>query len=373
MKLIYNQTLPAPPHGRRSWVRPIAMTPTASSYGQQDGARRLYPLAGGIMSFAEVDIAQKQDDSLIIQRMRVQDWQEAASDKAEAKRILDKLTKARPDFAGLSMATPQIMGIVNATPDSFSDGGQHFDAQDGINGALVMAQQGATILDVGGESTRPGAEPVARDEEIRRITPIIEALTAAGHIVSADTRHTKVMAAAGTAGAQIINDVGGFRDDGAPALMGQMASTGANQGFAIAMHMQGTPETMQKNPSYDFAPLDVYDWLEERITALTEAGVPLSHIAIDPGFGFGKTPTHNLEIINWTSLYHGLGVPILIGVSRKSSIAKLSKDEPADKRLGGSLALTLRAVEQGAQIIRTHDVAQTVQAISIHQKCLAAG
>ena len=147
MKLIYNQTLPAPPHGRRSWVRPIALMPTASSYGQQASEKHLYPLAGGIMSFAAVDIApKKQDDSLIIQRMSVQDWQEAASDKAEAKRILDNLTKPRPDFAGLSMATPQIMGIVNATPDSFSDGGQHFDAQDGINGALAMAQQGATIL-----------------------------------------------------------------------------------------------------------------------------------------------------------------------------------------------------------------------------------
>ena len=179
------------------------------------------------------------------------------------------------------------------------------------------------------------------------------------------------MSQAASAGAPIINDVGGFRDDGAEALMGQLSQQ-TKGGYAIAMHMQGTPETMQQNPHYDFAPLDVYDWLEARIDALRTAGVPRSHIAIDPGFGFGKTPQHNLELINWTSLFHGLGVPILIGVSRKSSIAKLSKDEPASERLGGSLALTLPAIANGAQIIRTHDVAQTAQAITIYQKTLAA-
>lgn len=325
------------------------------------------------MAFRDVDVVQKDGDEVVISSMSVAQWQERAADSQEAKALLDRLTQPRPDLAGLSMAEPQIMGIVNATPDSFSDGGLHFDAQDGIAGALRMAEEGATILDVGGESTRPGAAPVPQDEEIARITPIISALHAAGHVVSADTRHTQVMHHAAKAGAPIINDVGGFRDDGAPELLAGLSSADPQTGFAIAMHMQGTPETMQKNPSYDFAPLDVYDWLEERIQALQAANVPLSHIAIDPGFGFGKSPLHNLELINWTSLFHGLGVPILIGVSRKSSIAKLSKDEPADQRLGGSLALTMRAIEQGAQIIRTHDVAQTAQAISLFRQTIAAG
>lgn len=371
MRLTYLDKMATPPVGRRRYVRPVNLVPWDSAICR-DNAETYWRLAGGWMGFSHVDVIHKTDDEIIAQRVTVQEWQERADDKNEAAQWLAKLTAPRADFATLSLAEPQIMGIVNATPDSFSDGGVNFAAQDGISNALAMAEQGARILDVGGESTRPGAEPVGRAEEIRRITPIIEALSQAGHIVSADTRHSAVMAQAAIAGAPIINDVGGFRDEGAPELMAQLASTSTG-GYAIAMHMQGTPETMQQNPHYDFAPLDVYDWLEERVACLLRAGVPVSHIAIDPGFGFGKTPTHNLEIINWTSLFHGLGVPILIGVSRKSSIAKLSNDEPAGERLGGSLALTLRAIEQGAQIIRTHDVAQTRQAIAINRQTLAAG
>lgn len=373
MALLYKDTLPAPPHGRRSWVRPIGLVPWRSAVCQQGENKDYVQLAGGEMGFAFVDIAQKEAGDVIVQRLSIAQWQSQAAEPEIAQAYLENLTKPRPDIAGLSMGQTHIMGIVNATPDSFSDGGLHFNAQDGIDAARAMAQQGATILDVGGESTRPGAEAVARDEEIRRITPIIEALTSEGYIVSADTRHTEVMAKAAQSGAPIINDVGGFRDAGAPELLSSVIEKDDTKGFAIAMHMQGTPETMQQNPQYDFAPTDVYDWLEERILVLEQAGVPRSHIAVDPGFGFGKTPNHNLEIIQWTSLFHGLGVPVLIGVSRKSSIAKLSKDEPAHARLGGSLALTLHAITQGAQIIRTHDVEQTAQAITIHQQLLRAG
>ena len=372
MALTYHKALPAPPHGRRSWVRPAQLVPWDGAICQQGANLDYVRLAGGPMAFAFVDIAQKEGSDVIVQRLSLRQWQDQAVDKSAAKACLENLTKPRPDMAGLSMGQVQIMGIVNATPDSFSDGGLHFKAQDGIDAAVKMASEGASILDVGGESTRPGAEAVAREEEIRRITPIIAALTSEGHIVSADTRHTEVMAKASQSGAQIINDVGGFRDVGAPELAASVVAQDNTQGFCIAMHMQGTPETMQQNPQYDFAPIDVYDWLEERILVLEQAGVPRSHIAIDPGFGFGKTPAHNLEIIQWTSLFHGLGVPILIGVSRKSSIAKLSKDEPATERLGGSLALTLQAITQGAQIIRTHDVAQTAQAITIHQQLLTS-
>lgn len=374
MALHYTNNMPTPPDGRRLYIRPVNLVARDSAICQSAATGAYHALAGGWMAFRAVDVIMRGNvpDEIHVKRCAVDEWLAEAPDKDHAAQMLQALTSPRPDFAGLSMAEPQVMGIVNATPDSFSDGGVNFAAEDGIKNALKMVEEGASILDVGGESTRPGAEAVARDEEIRRITPIIEALSKAGHVVSADTRHTSVMAAAADAGAPIINDVGGFRDAGAEALIGTL-SGGDEGGYAIAMHMQGTPETMQKNPHYDFAPLDVYDWLAARIEALRDAGTPLSHIAIDPGFGFGKTPLHNLEIINWTALFHGLGVPILIGVSRKSSIAKLSKDEPADERLGGSLALALRSIECGAQIIRTHDVAQTAQAMTLQQKTLAAG
>ena len=362
MTIIYEKTLSAAPHAQTTWVRPVHLI---SGHDPALGASH-HRLAGGWRFFDTVDVVMHNGAHYVACRMGVDDWLSASVDKQAAEQMLHKLTSPRADFAGLSMAEPQIMGIVNVTPDSFSDGGLHYHLDDGIQGALAMVDEGASILDIGGESTRPGAEPVPADEEIARITPVIEALCNAGHVVSADTRHTKVMGAALRAGAPIINDVGGFRDHGAAEMVAEAYSLNPNQGFACAMHMQGTPQTMQANPVYEFAPIDVYNWLEERIEALEAAGLPRSHIAIDPGFGFGKTPRHNLEIIRWTSLFQGLGVAILIGVSRKSSIAKLSNNEPATMRLGGSLALTLEAISAGAQIIRTHDVAQTKQAITLH-------
>ena len=367
MKVIYDK-LPYAPHSSPCWVRPTGLVPWNSPECGHDA----HHLAGGWMGFTKVAVATKYDGHIIIQEMGVDDWRSQSQDKPLSDALYDNLTKARTDFAGLSMARPQVMGIVNVTPDSFSDGGRHYASDDAITGAKRMAAHGATILDVGGESTRPGAEQVGFDEEIRRITPVIEALSRDGYVVSADTRHTDVMAQALQKGAPIINDVGGFRDVGAPDLLASAAQNNPDKAFAIAMHMQGTPETMQKNPFYDFAPLDVYDWLAERIAVLEQAGLPRSHIAIDPGFGFGKTPRHNLELIRWTSLFQGLGVPVLIGVSRKSSIAKLSKDEAATDRLGGSLALTLEAIAGGAQMIRTHDVPETVQAISLYQQVQSA-
>ena len=362
MTLIYDNHLPAAPHAQTTWVRPVNLIlHNDPAYGA--GHHRL---AGGWAAFDAVDVVMHNGEHYVACRMSVFDWLSSADNKQAGEEWLYKLTSPRDDFAGLSMAEPQIMGIVNVTPDSFSDGGLHYKADDGIQGALALAEAGATILDVGGESTRPGAAPVTADEEIARITPVIKALVEKNHIISADTRHTEVMGAALRAGAPIINDVGGFRDNGAPEMVAQAHALDPKRGYAIAMHMQGTPETMQANPVYDFAPIDVYNWLEDRISVLRQAGLPLSHIAVDPGFGFGKTPRHNLELIRWTSLFHGLGVPLLMGVSRKSTIAKLSNNEAATDRLGGSLALTLQAVAGGAQMIRTHDVAQTKQALCLH-------
>ena len=229
-----------------------------------------------------------------------------------------------------------------------------------------MSQAGASIIDIGGESTRPGAEAISRNQELARVLPPITGLSRQNIKISVDTRHAEVMTRACAAGATIINDVEALRRDGA---VGAAAASGVP---VIIMHMQGQPETMQDAPHYDFAPVDVYQFLEERIKVLMVAGIAKSHIAIDPGFGFGKTVAHNLQILKWLSLFHGLGVPILFGASRKSTIAKLSKGEPAEQRLAGSLALAMAAYRQGAQMLRVHDVAQTAQALAVEQALLLA-
>jgi dihydropteroate synthase len=266
---------------------------------------------------------------------------------------------------------------VNVTPDSFSDGGVHLDSRKALAGARQMLADGASLVDIGGESTRPGAEPVAEQQELARIMPVIEALARDNSLISADTRRPAVMRRASAAGASFINDVSGFQD--------KMAIDAARDSFlhspgkfgVMAMHMQGTPETMQDNPHYEFAPIDVFNALRDCRDRLEAAGIPRSHIILDPGYGFGKTVAHNLDIIRWTSLFHGLGVPLLLGVSRKSSISTLMKADSvfqngpvpsgnqAMDRLAGSLALSVQASEQGAQFIRTHDITETYQAITV--------
>jgi dihydropteroate synthase len=251
------------------------------------------------------------------------------------------------------------MAVLNVTPDSFSDGGVNLGPAKAIAAGKTMAAAGASIIDIGGESTRPGAEPVSRNQELARILPPITALARADLLISVDTRHAAVMTRATAAGAAIINDVA--------ALQGEDAITAAAASGApvVMMHMKGTPETMQQDPVYDFAPVEIYEFLKRRVAAAIAAGIPASSIAIDPGFGFGKTVTHNLQLVNWLSLFHGLGVVVLFGASRKSSIAKISAGEPAEARLAGSLALAAAAWRQGAQIIRVHDVAETAQALAV--------
>ena len=222
-----------------------------------------------------------------------------------------------------------------------------------------MAAAGASLIDIGGESTRPGAEPVSRNQELARILPPITTLARADMLISVDTRHAAVMTRATGAGAAIINDVQALQGEDA------MKAAAASGVPVVMMHMKGTPETMQQDPVYDFAPVEIYEFLKQRVAAAIAAGIPASSIAIDPGFGFGKTVTHNLQLVNWLSLFHGLGVVVLFGASRKSSIAKISAGEPAEARLAGSLALAAAAWRQGAQIIRVHDVAETAQALAV--------
>jgi len=255
---------------------------------------------------------------------------------------------------------PQVMGIVNVTPDSFSDGGQFSDPGVAAEAGGNMAAEGAAILDVGGESTRPGAKPVWEGDEIERIAPVIRQLAAGGAAVSADTRKADVMTAAIEAGARMINDVSALTYDGRSA--GVIAASDVP---VVLMHHKGPPETMQEDPSYEDVLVEVYLWLEERIAAAEDAGIKRERILIDPGFGFGKKLAHNLELMNGLALLHCLGCPVVIGASRKRTVGALSGEAAADRRLGGSIAFALKAVEQGVQIVRVHDVFETVQALRV--------
>jgi dihydropteroate synthase len=255
---------------------------------------------------------------------------------------------------------PQVMGIVNATPDSFFDGGQFADAPAAAEAGARMAAEGAAIIDVGGESTRPGARSIWEGDEIERIAPVIRQLAAGGAAVSADTRKADVMTAAVSAGARMINDVSALTYDA------RSAEVAASLNVPVAlMHHQGDPQTMQDDPRYDDVLVEVYLWLEERIRTAEEEGIARDKTLIDPGFGFGKKVGHNLELMNGLALFHSLGCPVVVGASRKSTIGALSGEAPADKRLGGSIAFALKAVEQGAQIVRVHDVFDTVQAFRV--------
>ncbi|WP_245183675.1 dihydropteroate synthase [Haematospirillum sp. H1815] len=256
---------------------------------------------------------------------------------------------------------PVVMGIINVTPDSFSDGGDCPDVDAAFARGIAMLEAGAGILDVGGESTRPGAVPVCHDEEIRRVVPVIRALANAGAVVSVDTRHAPVMEAAVAAGASIINDVSALSGPGSLDMAARLGKP------VILMHMQGEPGTMQQAPSYMCSALDVFDALEERIQACRRVGIDQRNICVDPGIGFGKLASHNADILGHLGLYRGLGCPVALGVSRKSFIGQVADVADPLQRLPGSLALATLGWEQGINIVRVHDVAATAQARNVWQ------
>jgi dihydropteroate synthase len=263
-------------------------------------------------------------------------------------------------FERFELSRPLVMGIVNATPDSFSDGGDHYDADAAVAHGLKLRDEGADILDVGGESTRPGAEPVPEPEEIRRVVPVVRALAAAGAVVSIDTWHAGTMSAALDAGAAIVNDVTALTGEA-----GSLAAVVARKAAVVLMHMQGRPQTMQANPSYGDAPAEIAAYLKSRLDACTAAGIPADRVAVDPGIGFGKTVAHNAEILANVPRLRAIGCAVLVGASRKAFIGALSKGERPKERLPGSLAAALAAVAGGADILRVHDVAATVQALAV--------
>jgi dihydropteroate synthase len=253
-----------------------------------------------------------------------------------------------------------IMGIVNVTPDSFSDGGLFLDAEAAAEHGLKLAAEGAGVLDVGGESTRPGAEPVAADEEAARVVPVVERLSAEGLQVSIDTSKLEVARAALDAGATIVNDVAAFRF--APELAGLVAERGAG---CVLMHMLGEPRTMQRDPRYDDVVSEVRAFLEERLAFAVAEGVPEERVWLDPGIGFGKSVEHNLELLRRLDEIVAIGRPVVIGTSRKSFLGKLAGGRPETERLPGTIATNVLAMERGATVFRVHDVAPVQDALAV--------
>ncbi len=278
--------------------------------------------------------------------------------RQQLERQFQRLLNPPAQWAGLSLTRPLVMGIVNVTPDSFSDGGDHAESQGAIAHGRLLMDAGADIIDIGGESTRPGAKPVSPEVESSRVVPVVTALAREGATVSIDTRHAAVMAAALDAGARIINDVSALQGEGALEL------AIARKAPVVLMHMPGDPQTMQGLARYQDPALDVWDFLKSRLDAWEAAGGSREDVVIDPGIGFGKTTEHNLQILGRLSLYRSLGAGILLGVSRKRLIEQILQSSlPAKRRFPGSLALALEGASQGANILRVHDVAETIQGL----------
>jgi len=342
----------------RTLIRPTGFVD--SPFGHDGKVARL---AGGMTWFAAVELIRVEGQKRVSAELLPVEGLESRFDD-EMRAQWEALTSARRPMRlaerTIRLDQPQVMGIINATPDSFSDGGQFRDAAAAAEAGANMAAKGAAIIDVGGESTRPGARSIWEGDEIERIVPVIRQLVSGGAAVSVDTRKADVMTAAVAAGARMINDVSALTYDQ------RSAETAAAAKVPIVlMHHQGAPEVMQEDPRYDDVLVEVYLWLEERIAAAVDAGIRRELILIDPGFGFGKNVAHNLELMNGLALFHSLGCPMVLGASRKRTIGALSNEAPADRRLAGSIAFALKAVEQGAQILRVHDVPETLQALRI--------
>ena len=324
------------------YYRPIAQT----DHLRPDGA---HALAGGWAWFDRVEVMRRNGTPRLMPADDV------------PPEVLGHLTGPRAAIGGLRFDAPSLMGILNVTPDSFSDGGQHNAFGDAVARAGAMVAEGAHIIDIGGESTRPGAAEVGITEEIARTAPVIGALRAAMDVpISIDTRKAPVAHAARDAGATLVNDVAGFTFDSA------LAPFCAEAGLPVCvMHAHGDPKTMQNDPRYDHVALDVYDFLSARIDALTELGIARDQIIVDPGIGFGKTQAHNLTLLRNLSLFHGLGCPVLLGASRKRFIGNIGGTPDAAARMPGSVAVALAGVAQGMQILRVHDVDATRAALAL--------
>ncbi len=336
-------------------------------------------LNNSLLWFSQVEYTIYEEGKPAIRNLvPVELWDKIAARLPEpvqerAAALFANLTKAHaPLQCGervLRFDQPHVMGILNMTPDSFSDGGKHEgDPQNAADAGFNMATAGASIIDIGGESTRPGAETVWEGDEIKRVVPVIEKLAQCGAALSIDTRKAAVMEAAITAGAHIINDVSALLHD-----KRSLEVAGVSGRPVVLMHAPSSGKDPHKGKGYGNVVADTFDWLEQRVADVVEAGFEREKIIVDPGLGFGKSLSDNLALMNNIALFHALGQPLLIGASRKRMIGALSKEAPVGQRLGGSITFAHHAIQQGAQIVRVHDVPETVQAAQVWRGMRDAG
>ena len=326
-------------------------------------------LAGGMLWFTQIEVIDKTGAATTRELVNLRGWDAFVAglptDKQSRCNLLyGRMTSPRTPLTmgerTIRLDQPLVMGIINMTPDSFSDGGKNADIEAAASAAIAMSSAGAAIIDVGGESTRPGAPLVWEGDEIQRVEPLVQRLASAGTAVSIDTRKAAVMEAAVAAGAGMINDISALLFDDRAVEVAKAKGVPV-----VLMHAPSQSSDPHKGGDYGDVVTDVFDWLEARVDAVEAAGIPREKILVDPGIGFGKSLAENLSIINSLSIYHGLGCAILFGASRKRMIGALSNEAPVEARLGGSVFLAMRAVEQGAHVLRVHDVPETVQAVQV--------
>ena len=361
----------------RSYLRPLPigdpeilrlLPPVADRANGAIDPKRPLPLAGGPLAFVSTEVLTRGPAGTSRTVAPLAAAATAASMAPEAFHAwASAVSEPRKPIAGLPLDRPNIMAVVNVTPDSFSDGGSYIEPSRAVEAALAMVEAGATLLDIGGESTRPGADAVSLEEELKRVTPVIEGVIASGckAPISIDTRKAAVARDAFAAGARIFNDVSALGHDPESLAAAAELCAGAPEAGVVLCHSLGDPKTMQDKPEYDDVLLDVYDALGERIEACVAAGVPADRLIVDPGIGFGKTLEHNIALIRGLTLFHGLGSPVLLGASRKRFIGTISGVEAANQRGPGSISAALMGAAKGAQIIRVHDVPETVQALKV--------
>jgi dihydropteroate synthase len=342
------------------YIEPL--NPAASDAGESVALA----LAGGRLVFRRARVTRRLGGQPIAEAVvDAGDFAEAAGNLAQRgdrrlRERLDAITRPRAPIAGLGLDRPRVIGIVNVTPDSFSDGGDHVDPAAAIAHGHDLVAAGADMLDIGGESTRPGAQAVNLAEEMKRVLPVIEGLRSCGAPLSIDTRKAAVMRAAVAAGVSLVNDVSALTHDA------QSMATVAELGTPVVlMHMRGEPATMQKDPRYADVRLDVHDELEARVKACQAAGIAAERIVVDPGLGFGKRFEDNMRLLGSLTMLHGLGCALMVGASRKRFLGQVTGVERPKQRLGASLAAALWAAERGAHFVRAHDVAATAQALAM--------
>ena len=336
----------------------IYIAPQALNLGNNSKLR----LGGSNLYFEHFKVFVRKNSKTLtcdIPYKNLLDWAKNNNRISEIEEKIHLILSKRDSLHGVSFSSPSVMGVVNVTPDSFFDGGEYYLHKNAIIHGEILAKQGASIIDIGGQSTRPGSESISYNEERKRVISVIENLSDR-FLISVDTNKSKIMRDAINAGAKIINDITSLSND-----KDSVKEISSTQCGLILMHSQGAPKIMQQNPQYNDVILDIFDYFEERIKFCEQHGIDRSRLIIDPGIGFGKNDNHLRRLMKHISIFHGFGCPILLGSSRKSFIGRWSKKEKEEDRLGGSIASVLWSLSQGVQMYRVHDVKQTLQALNI--------